>query len=217
MTIDLERLKAVTLEREPFDYFILPGFVRTEAREGINADYPEISKPGSIPLDEITYGPRFNEFIEDLNSDAFRKAFEEKFSVDLAGKPSMITVRGLCCERDGRIHTDSDTKILTILIYLNSKWEQPGGQLRLLRSGTDLEDVIAEVPPVEGTLLAFRRSNNSWHGHKQFVGPRRVIQFNWVTSQKVVDRQMAKHRLAIWAKKIRGLFSGGAPAARENY
>ena len=45
-----------------------------------------------------------------------------------------------------------------------------------------------EVPPTEGTLLAFRRSNNSWHGHKPFSGLRRVIQFNWVTSEAVVRR-----------------------------
>jgi len=47
--------------------------------------------------------------------------------------------------------------------------------LRLLRSPTDLDDVILEVPPQQGTLLAFRRSHNSYHGHKQFSGPRRVI------------------------------------------
>ncbi len=33
-----------------------------------------------------------------------------------------------------------------------------GGRLRLLRSGTDLEDYLLEVPPEEGTLLCFRRS-----------------------------------------------------------
>ena len=43
--------------------------------------------------------------------------------------------------------------------------------------------MIMEVPPTEGTLLAFRRADNSWHGHKPFAGERRVIQFNWVTSE----------------------------------
>jgi len=210
MTLDLDLFRATPLVRDPFDFLVVPGFVRHEACEGINADYPEISKPGSFPVDEVTFGPKFAELLADLDGGAMRAAFEEKFGLDLREKPSMTTVRGRCSERDGRIHTDSDTKIITVLIYLNSKWEQPGGQLRLLRSATDLEDMIMEVPPIEGTLLAFRRCVNSFHGHKQFVGPRRVVQFNWVTNQNVVDRAMARHRFAIWTKKIRSMFSSGA-------
>jgi SM-20-related protein len=53
---------------------------------------------------------------------------------------------------------------------MNPSWENAGGRLRLLRSGTDLDDVILEVPPVEGTLLAFKRSYISWHGHKPVFG-----------------------------------------------
>jgi hypothetical protein len=41
-------------------------------------------------------------------------AFELKFSIDLTGRPTMITVRGRCSkEKDGKIHTDSKTKIIT--------------------------------------------------------------------------------------------------------
>jgi len=37
------------------------------------------------------------------------------------------------------------------------------------RSGKDLEDIAAEVPPTDGTLVAFKRSDYSWHGHKPFA------------------------------------------------
>ena len=30
----------------------------------------------------------------------------------------------------------------------------------------DLNDIIAEVSPIAGTLLAFKRTDNSWHGHE---------------------------------------------------
>ena len=174
-TLDLERFEQTPLSREPFEYLVVPEFVRPEVREAINADYPKVLKPGSFPLSEVTFGPKFRELVGDLDSPEVRAAFGRKFLVDLAGRPSMITVRGRCSEKDGKIHTDSKTKILTLLIYMNPKWEDAGGRLRLLRSGTDLDDVILEVPPVEGTLLAFKRSDNSWHGHKPFVGERRVI------------------------------------------
>jgi Rps23 Pro-64 3,4-dihydroxylase Tpa1-like proline 4-hydroxylase len=111
-------------------------------------------------------------------------------------------VRGRCSERDGRIHTDSKTKIITVLLYMNPKWEESGGRLRLLRSADDLDDVIAEVPPEEGTLIAFKRSDNSFHGHKPFAGPRRVIQLNWVIDEGVARRKASKHRLSALVKKI---------------
>jgi hypothetical protein len=211
--LDLDRFRNTPLTRIPFDFLIVPEFVKAEARPAIEKDYPGVSRPGSFPLREVTYGPGFSKLIEEMRSDEFRQAFEEKFNVDLTDRPDMITVRGRCSEKDGKIHTDSETKIITILIYMNGAWESSGGRLRLLRSGDNLEDVICEVPPSEGTLLAFRRSKNSWHGHKPFSGPRRVIQFNWVTSEAVVRREQNRHRLSAWMKKIRGTFSGDRQAA----
>ena len=211
--LDLGRFRNTPLTSQPFQFLIVPEFVRAEARLAIDKDYPEVARPGSFPLREVTYGPGFATLIEQLRSDEFRQVFEEKFNVDLANRPDMITVRGRCSEKDGKIHTDSETKIITILIYMNPAWEPSGGRLRLLRSANNLDDVILEVPPTEGTLLAFRRSNNSWHGHKPFAGPRRVIQFNWVTSEAVVRREQNRHRLSAWMKKLRGAFSGEKQAA----
>jgi SM-20-related protein len=211
--LDLERFRAAPLAREPFEFLVVPEFVKTEARSAIDKDYPEIPRAGSFPLGEVTYGPAFAKLIEEMRSEEFRKSFEEKFGIDLTNRPDMITVRGRCSEKDGKIHTDSETKIITILLYMNSAWESSGGQLRLLRSDTNLEDLVLEVPPTEGTLLAFRRSNNSWHGHKPFSGPRRVIQFNWVTSEAVVRREQNRHRFSAWIKKLRGALSGEKQAA----
>jgi hypothetical protein len=200
--LNLGKFQAAPLCREPFDHLVLAGFLKVDQLAKIHADYPPVDRPGSFPLSEVRYGPAFGALIEELRGDAVREAFERKFAVDLTNRPTMFTVRGQSCEKDGRIHTDSETKILTILIYMNPKWEEPGGRLRLLRSGTDIEDVIAEVPPDEGTLLCFRRSDNSWHGHKPFVGPRRVIQMNWVTSQRVLRYESSRHRLSAALKRI---------------
>ncbi len=206
--LDLERFGATPLTREPFEFLIVPEFVKADARSAIHDDYPGVDRPGSFPLGEVSYGSAFARLIEQMRSDEFRRAFEEKFNVDLTNRPDMITVRGRCSEKDGKIHTDSETKIITILIYMNAEWESAGGRLRLLRSGNNLDDIILEVPPTEGTLLAFRRSNNSWHGHNPFSDPGRVIQFNWVTSEAVVRREQNRHRFSAWMKKLRGAFAG---------
>jgi hypothetical protein len=69
----------------------------------------------------LTFGPKFRELVDDLNSPEVRTAFERKFSVDLTGRSTMINVRRRCSGQDGNIHTDSKTKILTLLVYLNPK------------------------------------------------------------------------------------------------
>jgi hypothetical protein len=85
---------------------------------------------------------------------------------------------------------------------MNETWGEAAGRLRLLRSAHDLDDVIVEVPPVAGTLLAFKRSDNSWHGHQPFVGERRVIQFNWLTSQGNRQIAMLRHHASASFKRV---------------
>lgn len=200
--LDLAAFSATALVREPFEYLVVPGFVKAEARERVNAAFPRIERPGSFPLSELDYDADFAQLMEELGGEPMRAAFEQKFGIDLNGRPTMITVRGRAGQKDGRIHTDTSSKIITVLIYMNSRWEADGGRLRLLRSADDLDDMILEVPPEEGTLLAFRRSDNSFHGHKPFIGERRVIQFNWITDQRVVDRELKRHRFSAWTKRV---------------
>jgi SM-20-related protein len=111
-------------------------------------------------------------------------------------------VRGHSDGRDGRIHIDSPTKLLTLLVYLNPSWDDPGGRLRLLRRGDDLEACVAEVAPLAGAMVAFRRGATSFHGHYPHVGERRSIQLNWVTDAGVVRRELGRHR---WSARLKAL------------
>lgn len=200
--LDLDALAAEPLVREPYDYLVLKNFVRAEAAAAVGADYPTVSKAGSFALEDVTVKGAFAELIEELNGEGFRAAIEAKFGMDLKGLPTTFTVRGMCGAHDGQIHTDSKTKVITVLLYLNEPWAEDGGRLRVLRNGEDLEAVAAEVPPDFGTLLVFRRSENSWHGHKPFAGPRRVVQMNWVVSDRVAGWQMFRHRLSAAVKRL---------------
>jgi SM-20-related protein len=207
--LDLDAFRAEPLKREPFQYLVVPAFIKHEALARINADYPRISERGSFPVSQVVYGSAFQALLDQLDGNEFRKAFEEKFGLELAGRPTTTTVRGQCGSGDGKIHTDSLSKIITVLIYMNPTWEKPGGRLRLLRSGQDLNDIIVEVPPVEGTLVAFKRAANSWHGHEPFVGERRVIQFNWVTSEGNRQIAMLRHHASASFKRMLGRLMPG--------
>ena len=204
MPIDLDAFEAAPLARDPFAFAMVPRFIRPEAMAAINTDYPLVTHPGSFPLPILKYGPAFGALIDAIQGPQFTAAVERKLGVDLKGRPTMVTARGVSAARDGQIHTDSRTKIVTVLIYMNNAWEAPGGRLRLLRAPDNLEDVIAEVPPDEGTLLIFKNQPNAWHGFHPFEGPRRVIQLNWVTGMGVVRREQLRHKVSAFFKRLRG-------------
>ena len=202
-TLDIAALDATPLTRDPFDFVIVERFIRPDRFAAVAADFPATPGPGSHPPAELAIEGSFKSLMEELEGPVFRAAVERKFDLDLTGRPTMYTVRGFVGDRDGFIHTDSKTKIITVLLYLNEGWEADGGRLRLLRSGDSLDDPVAEVPPNRGTLLIFRRSDTSWHGHKPFTGQRRAIQLNWVTGPDVVVAEQRRHAFATRLKKIR--------------
>jgi hypothetical protein len=200
--LDLEKLRSTSLKTHPFDYVVVSNFIRPEWEDRLIAAFPPIEKGGSFPLSTVKFGADFASFIDAMNGAGFRRAVEERFSVSLDGRPTMFTVRGRCRRADGKIHTDTESKIITVLLYMNPRWTDQGGRLRLLNSATNIDDVAAEISPAVGTLLIFRRCDHSFHGHLPFEGERKVIQMNWVTEQRFVDREAKRHR---WSALIKGV------------
>ena len=200
--LDLDRLRAAPFTRDPFEFVVVEEFVRRDALASLHADFPEIPGPGSFPVDMVTYGPAFARLVVALTGAELRRAIEEKFSIDLGGRPTLLTVRGNSDGRDGYIHTDSATKIITLLLYMNPVWEPGEGRLRLLRGPGNLENYAIEVTPLAGTMLAFRRSERSFHGHRPHLGERRSLQLNWVTEGAVVRRELGRHR---WSARLKAL------------
>lgn len=200
--LDFERLTAAKVATEPFAFAIVPGFVAENVRDAIEADYPRIDRSGSFPLGALSYGGAFAQLTDELTGPTMRAIVARKFDVNLENRPVMVTVRGQCTARDGHIHTDSATKLVTMLLYTNRSWECASARLRLLRSATELNDYAAEVPPEESTLVVFRNAANAWHGFAPFHGQRRVIQVNWVTDARVVAREEARHRVSAFFKRL---------------
>tara|TARA_A100001037_G_C15132377_1_gene629337 strand:- start:466 stop:1074 length:609 start_codon:yes stop_codon:yes gene_type:complete len=200
--LNYSALRDAPLHGDPFDHVIVPNFILPDALAAINNNFPEINYPGSFPASSLSGGPEFAALVETLQGQEMATLMGKKFSIDIGMRPTMLTVRGQCRARDGQIHRDSGGKILTVLLYLNGEWTNDGGQLRLLRSANDIEDYAATVPPVAGTLLAFRCSDNAWHGHKSFVGERRSMQLNWVRSRSYLWKESFRHNLSSMIKKF---------------
>ena len=199
--LNLPSLRSTALARDPFDHVIVDNFVPADVAPRVAADFPKIDTTGSFPLSEISYGPAFAGLINELNGPEFERGIGDVFGLDLSKYARVITIRGRVGMSDGSVHTDSKWKIISVLLYLNQEWTGEGGRLRLLRDA-DVDHAAVEIVPKWGTLLAFRRADNSWHGHLPAEGERRVVQVNWVTSQDKVDKELRRHRRSAWLKRL---------------
>ncbi|KAB2850338.1 MAG: 2OG-Fe(II) oxygenase [Hyphomicrobiaceae bacterium] len=185
----------------PFRFLVAYGVLSAVDLAAVRADFPSIGAAGLFPLSQLRYGEAFARMIGELSSPGFGKVISDRLGLDLAGHPLMITVRGRCHKRDGRIHADSRSKVATCVLYLNDVWDESGGRLRMLHSATDLDDYAAEVPPDGGTLAAYVRTDRSWHGHRPYVGERRYVMLNWMASKAALGRELARHGLSALLKR----------------
>ena len=209
--INLDALRETSVIEQPFPYLVIENFLRPEYADAVAKDFPDIKSRGSFPTTQLESGEAFQRLVEELNSEALKAAIAEKFDIDLADRSTMITVRGKASARDGRIHTDTKSKFLTMLLYLNPVWEAEGGWLRILRSSKDLDDYVVEIPPTFGTCLLFKVTDNCWHGHKPFEGTRKVLQLNYVRDETALNRHLLRHSMSAKLKSLKEVFTKGAP------
>jgi SM-20-related protein len=203
--LDYARLTATPVASDPFPHIVVPGFVPPVSLGPVLADLPPLGKRGSFPVDAIRLGPYASALMEAMEGPLLRAAIERLFGLDLAGSPTMVTMRGWTSERDGRIHCDSLAKRVTVLLYLNRQtdaWSRQQGCLRLLRGPNDLENFAVEVPPVDGTLLVFPNGPTTWHGHRQFVGQRYSVQLNYMTTDDKARSELRRHRISAFVKRL---------------
>lgn len=204
--LNMAALKAAELKTDPYDYLVVENFINQDCFASVTADFPAIHEAGSFPPDTLDIRGAFADLLAEMDGEAFRQAVEEKFNLSLADNPTMFTVRGKCALHNGKIHNDSDTKIITVLLYLNdATWQADGGRLRVLRDRHDLGNMVEEINPNGGTLLVFRRSDQSWHGHEPYEGIRRAVQMNWVTSEAVVAHEQRRHKFSAFVKRLNPL------------
>ncbi len=204
-TLDLARLRATPVAASPFPHIVVRDFVPPDALRAVAADLPPMQRRGSFPIGALRLGPAARAMVTELQGPGFREAIATKFGLDLASAPTMITLRGRSNERDGNIHRDFVAKRVTILLYLNPEteaWARQEGCLRLLRDPADIENFEVEVPPVDGTLLAFPNGPGTWHGHKRFIGQRYVVQLNYMTNDERARAELLRHRVSAVVKRL---------------
>lgn len=202
--LKLDALKAANVSTSPYPYFVVENALESTAVQSVIQDFPKLGQGGSYNIEDVAIKPNFDRFLKSLDCKEFRQILTDKFDVDVMEHPMMITLRGYSRQKDGRIHSDSKTKLLTILIYLNESWDAPTGRLRILNDETNIDNYAEEVNAGPGTLVAFKVVDHGWHGYVPYEGQRQSIQINFLTSDKANAKHRFVHGLSAKLKKLFG-------------
>ncbi|MBI0393821.1 2OG-Fe(II) oxygenase [Acinetobacter bereziniae] len=202
--LKLDALKNAEVVTIPYPFFVVENALADSEVQAVIKDFPKIEQGGSFNIEDVEIKPNFDRFLKSLDTPEFRQILTDKFDVNVMEHPMMITLRGYSRQKDGRIHSDSKSKLLTILIYLNESWDAPNGRLRILNDDKDINNYVAEIGAGPGSLVAFKVTDNGWHGYIPYEGQRQSIQINFLTSEKANAKHKFFHGLSAKVKKIFG-------------
>lgn len=204
--IDYTAIENAEVQQTPYPFFGIDNVFSESSHKPLLEDFPKISNGGSFPLESIEVKGALAKLVEEIESDEFRSVMGKKFSVDLTDKPLVVTARGFSRQKDGQNHTDSKTKLITVLLYVNDGWESPNGRLRMLNAN-DINDYAAEFSSSIGQMIAFKVTDNCWHGYNSYEGQRQSLQINYLVEEKYTNHHVYRHKLSAFFKKVAQLFS----------
>jgi hypothetical protein len=202
----LEGADTLTL-REPFALLIAKQQLDPARSADYARDFPRYTGAGFFPYAAADCGPSMQALVDELHGPEFARAIGERLGVErLDQYPTLVTLCRSLNARHGNIHTDSLSKVVTALLYLNPEWPHgSAGSLRFLANLHDMDALVApELPPLYGHLAAFRRSDCSFHGHPPFEGERHVIQVAWLVDEHALHRKTRRGRLSRFVKWVFG-------------
>ena len=199
--LDKSQLNLAKVDKEFFPFFHVENALSNnfDPLDLVN-DFPNIGSGGSFPSDNLEEG-YIKKLVQELEGDKFKAILEDKLEINLKDAEVVTTLRGFSRIKDGKVHTDSQSKIVTVLLYLNTNWDNTIGNLRLLKENNNLDNYIQEISSKYGNLVAFKVTDNCWHGFKPFEGKRLSIQLNYIYP-KSLNAHKIRHKLSSAFKKL---------------
>ena len=209
LAIDL--LDKAVIRQAPFAYLIAQNMLDANAETALTDDFPKYRGAGFFPYMQSDCGPAINALVGELIAPAFADALGQKLGIEaLSKRPPLVTLCRSLNLRHGTIHTDSLSKVATALLYLSPGWPQTSaGCLRFLARADDINALLVpELRPVYGAFAAFKRSDNSWHGHIPYEGERQVIQIAWLVDEHARARKTRRGKFSRAIKWLAGRVDG---------
>ena len=208
MLLRADRLEAADVRDAPFPLLVAHDVLDPATVGALDTDFPGYRGAGFFPHATSDCGDSVNSLVAELTAPAFADAIGTRLGIErLSQYPVLVTICRSLNLRHGSIHTDSGSKVASALLYLNDRWPdgEHGGCLRFLSDPGNIDALLVpEIPPVFGTLTAFKRTETSFHGHLPFEGERHVIQVAWLVDAEAHARKTRRGRMSRFIKWIAG-------------
>ena len=191
----------------PFAFLVAPAQLPDAQRATLLRDFPRYGSAGFFPYRAEDCGPSMRALVEELSGGAIATAIGLRLGIpDLAGFPVLVTVSDSVHRRHGTIHTDSSPRSPRPCSISTHHGPGPAKAACVCSCAVTTSSQLAapEIRPLYGTLVAFRRADNSWHGHLPFEGERRVLQVAWLASAADVERKNRRGRFSRMVKAMAG-------------
>ena len=199
--LDKNKINLAEVNEEYFPFFHIENvFSSNTDVSSLVENFPDIDSGGSFPTDQIEEG-YIKDLVNELESKELKEILESKFKITLEDSEVVTTLRGHSRAKDGKIHTDSKSKILTILLYLNPNWNKHQGNLKLLKENNNLNHIIKEISSEFGNLVAFKVTDNCWHGFEAYEGKRLSIQLNYIYPEALQSHNY-RHKISALLKRL---------------
>ena len=104
--INVDAVRQARQSREPYQRFLGSGILKDDAVADLKRDFPDITKPGYLTVDEVQLKGRFKTLIDELESQEFSRELSKKFGLDLTPYPRLTTIMKRSQPKYGAIHTD---------------------------------------------------------------------------------------------------------------
>lgn len=159
-------------------------------------DWPQIKInffPKKENLTIVEFDGEVNEYkpvereIEDITLDYIMRLYRLLYPLAKETNPLIsvhdsliIAYSDMCLHHEYRSHTDHEDKLFSGIVYLSSG-EFEGTLLQSVFNGP----VVKEVEWAPNRLLAFRRTDETWHKYRNFTGEsRKTLMFQFVKNTR---------------------------------
>ena len=124
--IDVETIRRATVSRDPYTHMLVDNVLNAEAVPALRAEFPNITKPGFLTVDEVELHGKFKQLIDEPEKTELSEVMSQRMGIDLHPYRRLTTIRKISQAKDGRSHTDGTAKVMTLLVYMNDAWQDDG-------------------------------------------------------------------------------------------
>jgi hypothetical protein len=180
LMVNTSRLRGEVLQEDPFEWLSCASFLDEDVAFQLARRFPidglsistaigsrfesrSLISDGVIDYSWNCENQDWIEFAKYLISKDYHDLISDVMKIDLANCTTSAAICRYRTDSFNGAHTDRSHRVVSQIIYLNRVWMRAwGGDFLILRA-PDISAVASRVAPAFNTMVAFIRSERSWH------------------------------------------------------